>query len=224
MPATRIVENIPNCPLHEQAFCPVEAPSPRELGPVAPRRDILGDMVIARSLRLGSLPILSIPAVRTHVLRGGQIACSRQRPRRACAPTCISASMQGDILRHAVWRAEFAKRKSKARSCPGRREFCFDKFQPIRSSRRGLNPKAAFVDDRISKIAIQLESARCRFLLASRSKTGEEPVKLMQESRSGFSPRVSGDLARYPSRRYERLIAFSRSVLNPSDEETPETR
>ena len=73
----RNVENIPNCPLQEHALCPVEVTSPRELGPVAPRKNIQGDMVIARSRRLGNQPILSIPADRIHVLRGGQIACSR---------------------------------------------------------------------------------------------------------------------------------------------------
>ena len=34
-------------------------------------------MGIARTLRLENQPILSIPADRIHVLRGGQIACSR---------------------------------------------------------------------------------------------------------------------------------------------------
>lgn len=134
--------------------------------------------------------------------------------------------MHGDHPRHAIQCVEFMKQESKgnARGCSGLREFDFSKFMPRQGGRPDLNPKGAFLDDRMPKIAIQIASARKRFLLARRPKIEAKPDALMQESRSYLSPHVLSDLARYLSCRYERSLAFSCSVLNPSDEETPETR
>ena len=136
---TSRVENIPICPLQEQAYCPVEALSPGEMGPVAPPSNIQGDMLIARSLRLGSLPILSIPADRTHDLRGGQIACSRQaqyippsgrRGIRRAEPTrrkdilarafSNSAPVQGP--NQSNFKKTCMKSRSRFRACLGRRK------------------------------------------------------------------------------------------------------
>ena len=63
------IENVPNCPQQVTGILSDQGYQTQELRQIASRRSIRGEMVNARSPRLGSTPIQCIPADRSHLSR-----------------------------------------------------------------------------------------------------------------------------------------------------------